>query len=158
MNLALLSADLKRDEGYSPTVYKDSEGLWTVGIGFLVDPTRHGCGLTPVECDLILHHRIAIVHGDLSNRLPWLPEAPEPVQRALMNMAYQLGVVGLMRFTETLELLRKRKYEDAARESLDSAWAVQTPARAQRMADLFRQAAWDQRTTTTTEGTETWKT
>lgn len=145
MNLAMLSADLKREEGYSPTVYKDTEGLWTVGHGFLVDPSRHGCGLTPAECDMILHHRIQAVVADLRSRLPWFPEAPEQVQRALANMAYQLGVAGVMRFAKTLELLRLRKYEDAAREALDSKWAEQTPARARRIADLFRQAAWDER-------------
>lgn len=56
----------------------------------------------------------------------------------MANMAYQLGVSGVLRFRKMLEALRAGDREKAAEEALDSAWATQTPERAQRVARLIR--------------------
>jgi len=63
---------------------------------------------------------------------------PPDVRRALLNMAYQLGVSGLLNFSKMLTALQAGDREEAAREALDSLWAKQTPNRARRVALLLR--------------------
>lgn len=145
MNLAILKADLKRDEGYKRYAYQDSRGYWTVAHGICIDERVPGSGIPPDEADLLAEYRLVNkVIPELLRALPWVEHIPEPCQHALANMAYQLGVPKLRKFKKMLRHLERKEYLLAAVEALDSAWAVQTPARAQRMADLFRQAAWDQ--------------
>lgn len=48
--LALLVAELERDEGFRAKPYRDSKGYWTVGIGRLIDKRRGG-GLRPFEAE-----------------------------------------------------------------------------------------------------------
>jgi lysozyme len=137
MDREQLRADLIRDEGWRPHVYEDSLGFFTIGYGFLVDKRRGG-GLPQHVADYWLDEVIRHVIEELRRRWPDLDQQPEPVQRALVNMAYQLGVPGLLKFRRMLAALRRGDRETAAREALDSRWSVQTPNRAARVAALIR--------------------
>lgn len=53
-------------------------------------------------------------------------------------MAFQMGIVGLLGFTNTLAAIKRGDYAAAATGMLASLWARQTPARAKRMADMMR--------------------
>lgn len=137
MDRQQLRADLVRDEGWRRHVYLDSLGFATIGFGFLVDE-RRGPGLPRGIADQWLDHLISGVVTQLDHRLPWWRDQPEEVQRALANMAYQLGMSGLLNFSRMLAALERNDRAEAAREALDSRWAVQTPQRAQRVAALIR--------------------
>jgi lysozyme len=133
-----LKQDLLRDEGVVKYVYVDSLGYWSIGAGFLVDQ-RKGGGLRDEEIDFILDNRIRLVVEELSTRWPPFQACPEPVQRALCNAAYQLGVGGLLRFQKALAAIEAGDYEEGADEMLRSRYAVQTPARAARVSALIRE-------------------
>lgn len=122
-----------------PHAYQDTLGYWTVGYGFLVDE-RRGAGIPKVVADFWLDHEIEARWKALAHALPWLPDEPEPVQRAVQNMAYQLGVRGMLNFRRMIAALQAGNYAEAAREALDSTWARQTPNRARRVAALIRSA------------------
>jgi lysozyme len=129
-------ADLKREEGWSPTPYEDSLGFLTIGYGFLIDANKGG--KLPQEVgDFWLEHLVKRTRAELDQRLPWLQSQPEDVQRALIQMAYQLGVDGVCRFTQMLDALKASDRKRAANEALDSLWARQTPDRARRVAKLI---------------------
>ena len=64
---------------------------------------------------------------------------PEPAQRALANMAFNLGVPRLSQFKNMLSALEKGDYNVAAKEALDSNWAKQVGDRANRIAKVFRE-------------------
>ena len=49
-------------------------------------------------------------------------------------MAYQMGVKGLLSFTNTLKYIENEHYIEAASNMLKSKWATQTPNRARRHA------------------------
>ena len=136
-----LLEDLRRDEGWRPNAYQDSLGLWTIGYGFLVDQRRQGAGLPPEIADAWLLHIVERNQRALSTALTYYDTLPEPVQRALSNMCYQLGLGGLLGFRNTLRLIREGRYAEAADEALNSRWAQQTPSRAKRVTDLIRSAA-----------------
>lgn len=142
MNRDQLIADLKADEGWRSTVYADNtpEGWLTLGYGFVVDP-RKGGGLPREIGDLWLQFLVDQLVPSLRRALPRFDTYPEPVQRALCNMAYQLGLRGLLGFRLMLAAIDRGDYHQARREALDSRWAIQTPGRAHRVADLIGNVA-----------------
>jgi lysozyme len=60
------------------------------------------------------------------------------VQVILLEMAYQMGCRGVGKFDNMWNALEVGDYRVAADEMLDSRWARQTPARANRLADRMR--------------------
>lgn len=130
-------AEITREEDNIPYVYQDEFGFWTIGIGILVD-RRKGGRLLPEEVTFIFQNRCKIFMLDLVRALPWLPAQPDAVQRALLNMAFQMGIEGILMFKNMLAALQRGDRPGAADAALDSSWADQTPARAQRVAELIR--------------------
>ena len=61
---------------------------------------------------------------------------------ALMNLAYQLGVPGLLKFKMTWEAIEDKDYVRAATCAWDSKWAKQTPRRARRVCKALATGAW----------------
>lgn len=134
MDVTKFRADLERDEGLKRLAYNDSRGVLTIGIG----RNLRDNGITRTEALYLLDNDITEVCRRLDQFLPWWRTLDEPRSRALANMAFQMGVGGLMTFKKMLGALRQGFWQAAADEALDSAWAKQTPARAQRIAETFR--------------------
>ena len=132
-----LIADIKRHEGYSKKVYKDSLGYDTIGIGFLVSSLE----LDEDVCDIILERRLVSNEKVLQRKLTFFRKLPHEVQNIIQNMYYQLGNK-LFNFVKTLHYIENDKYKAASIEMLDSLWAKQTPNRAKelsnRLADVER--------------------
>lgn len=137
MDWSQIRKDLKREEGWSGTVYQDSLGFWTIGYGFLVD-SRRGDKLPLSVAEAWLDYKIQEKADGLDAAIPWWKTQPEGVQNALLNMTYQMGVEGLLKFKNTLRLLQAGDREGAANSALASKWAKQTPARAKRVTDQMR--------------------
>ena len=133
MNLEQLIADLSRDEGLRLKPYLDTVGKFTIGIGRNLDDV----GISKEEADFLLSNDIAKVVQGLDGALPWWRDLSEPRQRALANMAFNLGLQGLLKFKTTLGLLKSGDYQGAAKACLESKWASQVGARAQRISDLI---------------------
>lgn len=131
-----LVLDLKRDEGFIPYAYEDSLGYLTIGYGTLID--KRGGGIPEDVAALLLQRHVDENIAKVNKQLPWLSKHPENVQRAVHNMAYQLGVAGLLSFKTTLRLVEQKRYNEAADNALLSLWARQTPNRAKRVTDLLR--------------------
>jgi lysozyme len=130
-----LAADLKRDEGVVPYGYYDSLGYLTIGVGRLID-RRKGGRLSPEEIDLLLSNDLEQRILELHAAAPWVATLDEVRQRALVNMAFQLGVAGFLGFETTLGFIREKKFNAAAVQMLKSRWARQTPERALRIAQM----------------------
>lgn len=133
-----LRADIEREEGRVRHVYQDHLGFWTIGLGFLVDE-RKGGGLYDEEINFIRDNRITKLTRELNDRMPGYRLYPEIIRRALFLMAYQMGVSGLLGFKQMLAAIDAEDYQAAATHALDSRWARQTAARAQRVAALIRE-------------------
>lgn len=119
---------LKLDEGFRGEMYRCTESKWTIGYGLNLQT-----GITEEEAAAILSLRIAKISRTLRERQRWLRTAPPEVLDVLTNMAYQMGLNGLLGFKRTLAHLRKEEYIDASIEMLDSDWAAQTKERAKRL-------------------------
>ena len=137
-----LTAQLRRDEGTKATVYKDTLGFDTIGVGRLVDSRKPGAGLRPDEIDYLLRNDIADRVQALTKALPWFLALDEARRGVMINMAFQLGTAGLLEFSHTLGLVRDGKYAEASVQMLKSRWATQTPARAKRLAEQMKTGEW----------------
>lgn len=132
---------LKRDEGEVLHAYQDTLGYWTIGIGILIDK-RKGGGLRPEESEFIFRNRLKLLDSELNDRLPWITKLDPARRGVLVNMAFQMGVSGLLGFKNTLAMIREGKYQEAAKAMLQSKWATQTPARAQRLSNQMWSGVW----------------
>ena len=138
-DLVKLRKELIRDEGFRRAAYQDHLGYWTIGIGRMIDKRRGG-GITRDEANYLLTVDIVKIETALDKRIPWWREASPNQQRALLNMAFQMGVGGLMKFKRTLAMAKRGDWNQAATNALKSRWARQTPTRAKRVAALMRAA------------------
>lgn len=136
MILPQLLADLRRDEGERLSVYQDSLGYWTIGVGICVD-ARVGGALFPEESAFILQNRVARIATELSATYPWFSGINDARQRALANMRFQLGQGGFAAFTRLHAACARQDWPDASAEVLSSLYARQVPARAKRLADAL---------------------
>lgn len=132
----LLIAELRRDEGVRRSAYADSVGLLTIGVGRMIDP-RKGGGLSDEEIDYLLRNDMAKVRAQLDASLPWWRELDEVRQRVLLNMAFNLGINGLLGFKNTLAAIQAHDWKRAAAGMLASAWAKQVGARANRLVQMI---------------------
>jgi len=132
MNLDKVIEELKQDEGFEGMPYEDSLGIPTIGYGIKLP-------LSEEEAEILLKHRLDKKILEISEKEPFFLDLPETAQEVIANMAYQLGVGGVLQFKKMWAALKNRDYQKAADEMLDSNWArEQTPNRAKRLAEIMR--------------------
>lgn len=129
---------LRRDEGVRLKPYTDTVGKLTIGVGRnLTDK-----GISDDEATLLLQDDVAEVTSALTAALSWLATLDDARKGVLVNLAFNLGVAGLLAFHNTLTALQAGDWTTAAAQLLDSKWAGQVGARATRLADQIRLGAW----------------
>ena len=132
-----LADQLRRDEGVKLSAYQDSLGYWTIGVGRLID-ARRGGGISQEEADFLLANDIKNVTNALYGHMPWTIDL-DPVRLAvLQNVAFNVGIAGLLGFHQTLAKVQSGDYAGAADDMLASKWATQVGARAERLAQQMR--------------------
>lgn len=136
-----IAAQLRRDEGLKLTAYRDTRGFLTIGYGRLID-SRKGGGITAEEALHLLSNDIALRQRLILHHLPWSATLDEARQGVLLNMAFQLGVPGLLRFKRMLRACADQHFADAAEEMRQSEWAKQTPQRCRRLATQMETGEW----------------
>ena len=151
MDLALMAAELERDEGVRLYAYMDTTGNRTVGVGRNLDANPlttdelthvgHDARLKPITHEqalYLLRNDIQRTSLELNRRMHWWTNLDEVRQRVLLNMAFNLGVPRLLAFTETLRWTEQGHYNAAAQCRLQSVWANQVGQRAERLAQMMR--------------------
>jgi lysozyme len=132
---------LKNEEGVIPHAYQDSLGFWTIGVGRLIDQ-RKGGQLYPDEIEYLLANDVKRKTDGLNDALPWFHLLDERRQAVLIQMAFQMGLKGLLAFSTTLSHVRVGRYDEAAVAMLESVWAKQTPERAKRLSKQMETGEW----------------
>jgi len=94
----------------------------TFGYGFTF--------ITEEEAEAVLEIRLKKIAHKLSNTLIYFDNLPFDVQQMLVEMAYQMGLGGLLKFQKMLTALEKGDWCKAYEEGKDSKWYRQTPTRA----------------------------
>ena len=129
--------EIMRDEGLRLKPYKCTAGKVTIGYGRNLDDV----GISEYEAGQMLTRDIRNVGWELDDKMPGWRRFPDGVARGLVNMCFNLGWTRLSKFKKMLAALKAEDYNRAADEALDSKWAKQVGARANRIAELFRSEA-----------------
>lgn len=130
--------NLKIEEGYSASVYECSMGHATIGYGRNISKT--GLGITEDEAEVLLHNDVERTVAELERALPFFAGLDRRVGGVLIELAFQLGLPTLLKFSKTLGHIEHDEIPQAADELLQSRFAEQTPARANRLAERLRAA------------------
>jgi lysozyme len=136
-----LKWQLTQFEGSVPYAYQDHLGFWTIGIGRLIDQ-RKGGGLSQDEIAYLLDNDIRKCTTKVLAAFPWAADLNEPRMAVLVNMCFQLGMNGLLGFTNTLADIKAGNFDDAALGMLRSKWATQTPDRAKCLSKQMATGEW----------------
>lgn len=120
-------------EGLRLKPYRDTVGKLTIGVGRNLDDK----GITQEEALHLLENDIHEVEAKLRQALPWIQDLDEVRYRVLVDMGFNLGVAGLLKFKRTLRFVETGNYASAAGAMLESKWARQVKARASRLASMM---------------------
>ena len=151
MNMDAIISELELDEGVRLSPYRCTAGFLTIGVGRNLDTNKltaeelafvgHNCRTKPItkeQSDYLLKNDIEKVCADLMKFLPWWAYLGDVRKRVLVNMAFILGTEGLLKFENTLALIRSGSYAQAAAEMVKSKWAKQVGKRADRLANMMK--------------------
>jgi lysozyme len=120
---------IKDEEGFRKKPYFDTENVATFGIGFTY--------ITEDEADDILKKRLEDIDDLFEDRFFWYNWLNHTRKTVVISMVYQLGLGGFEKFKKMIIALEDEEYEEAAKQMLDSLWAIQTPERAERQANMM---------------------
>jgi lysozyme len=124
---------LRLHEGERLKPYRCTAGKLTIGIGRNLEDR----GITREESAYLLANDIAAEERELLRALPWVATLDEVRQRVLLDMAFNMGIVGLLAFKRTLATIQAGDYQAAATMMLDSRWAKQVGQRAERLSRMM---------------------
>ena len=140
-DFATLKQQLIAHEGMTTYLYDDATGERitkgsivrghpTWGVGFNCDAVGFMAEAIDAQLDAVLTARV----NEVLSALPWAANLPSGPFRAIVDIAYNAGVDGLLEFHKMLSAAQLGNYRVAASEIIDSALA---PARKQRLASLM---------------------
>jgi lysozyme len=145
INKAEMFNMLKKHEGYKPQMYKDTEGHWTIGVGHLVTANEiskfKNRKLSDTEIRSLFDSDLNIAIANAKKFAPNLNTLPLPVQHAMVNMAFNLGINRLMKFKDLRQSLASKDFNKASKDMLNSKWASQVKGRAVELSNMVKSAA-----------------
>ena len=142
-------------EGLVLTVYKDTLGIDTIGIGrnlkdrgiskeeldYLDIPNMeviYERGITEADARYLALNDIAIVENELCRVHKCVEDLDSVRQLVLMDMAFNMGVPRLCKFKLMWNAIHEQNWEAASREMLDSRWARQVGRRAKILSEAMK--------------------
>lgn len=153
LNNNVLIERLEFHEGYRANKYICTGGKTTQGIGHNLDnnPLNETEKIiikdlnhwTKSEARFVLSNDIEKCKLMLDNMVRGFNKLDDERQYALVDMCFQLGINGLLKFKKMLKAIEVGDFEEANKQCLDSSYAKQTPSRANRIARLIKTGVWE---------------
>lgn len=119
-------------------LYKDSEGIWTIGVGRNIQEK----GISQETSRQMLQEDIDEVFTDVA-RLDYFAELDPVRQLIVADMVFNLGLPKFLRFVKLNAALALHDYTLAAHEMVDSKWYRQTKRRAWKLVDAMKTGEWN---------------
>lgn len=128
-----LRAMLIKHEGRRSKLYFDSAGIGTIGVGRNLEDV----GLSDEEIDYLLNNDIKRVLNECWTHLPWFGDLSQERQYVVIDMVFNLGMAGFLKFKHTIAAIKREDWHEAAREMINSEWAAQVGKRAAELATIM---------------------
>jgi len=133
--MSKLVDQLKRHEGLRLKPYKCTAGKLTIGYGRNLDDK----GINKDEASYMLYRDLHNVGYELNGRIPNIMDNMVIARSdILINMAFNIGVNGVLKFKKMLAALEIGDYNEAALQMMDSKWAKQVGNRAIELSEQMR--------------------
>ena len=116
---------LVRHEGIRIFPYKCSENYLTISCGRNLETN----GISEEEAMYLLDNDIKRVKEELNMNFGAWRTMPEKARMVCIDMTFQMGITGFMRFRKTRQLMELGMWLEASEEILDSKYNLQTPSR-----------------------------
>ena len=130
---------------------KDSLGIDTIGIGRNLEDRGitkeeldwmdipnmaivHTMGITEADAMYLAENDVQIVEEELVRAHPCVNKLDAVRQLVVMDMAFNMGVPRLCKFKNMWNAIHEENYIAAAKEMLDSRWAIQVKSRSTKLA------------------------
>lgn len=124
---------ISKDEGFSSRLYKDSKGFNTIGFGFNLDTSDMPVSVATLWMNIIVEE----VYKDLAHYIQCWTSLNDSRKYVLVNMAYHMGIAGVLKFKNVLSALDKNDYQLAASEMKNSQWYREFTKRANRLVNIM---------------------
>lgn len=129
---------IKDNEGFREKMYLDTTGHYTIGYGH----NLQFMPITKTTADVMLQEDLSWFVENLPKHLAFFESLDDARKSVLLDMAYNLGLIGLLRFKKFLGYMAQKDYDKAADEMLNSVWARQVGQRAYNNARIIRTGVW----------------
>lgn len=137
---------IAKHEGCVPTIYLDSKGIPTIGIGHNLQASPLPEGMVPPltqdQINQLFQSDLANATQAVVNSLPWFSNLDVIRQGVIIDMAFNMGISTLLTFHHTLGYIQSGDWQDAANEMLASLWAKQVKERATEDAAIIVSGQW----------------
>ena len=121
-------------EGLELKPYRCTAGKLTIGIGRNLDDV----GITKEEALYLLNGDINRAVEEVERYLPWVKTLDNVRMLVLVDMAFNMGILGLLKFKKMLAAVELGDYAKAADEMVSSKWYVQVGNRGRRLVLMMR--------------------
>jgi lysozyme len=128
-----LKAQLERHEGKRKLAYKCPAGKITVGIGRNLEDK----GLSDDEIYYLLGNDIKDLQKEFE-KIDWYRKLSKARKCIMLNMAFNMGIAGLLKFRNMIQAIKAGDYNKAADEMQNSKWYAQVRKRADELVKQFR--------------------
>lgn len=146
MPISNLIDQLKRDEGESLKVYRDTKGILTAGVGHNCEAHHENLSeddlVTQQQVDNWLDDDLAFATHVTDSYLPWLTKLDTTRRSVFYNMSFNMGILKVLLFHHMLGYAQTGHYDLAAKEMLNSEWATEVGDRAKRLSIQMRDGIW----------------
>jgi len=140
-----LKARVRDHEGLRTSMYLDSLGKGTIGIGHLIQPHERDRYSEGVEIsmdeieelfDIDLNRAAAGADQLIQEHIGVHGPLPQRVGEVVVEMVFQLGKEGVGKFKKMWSCMKDKNWPGAAEQMKDSRWHKQTPRRCEELADI----------------------
>lgn len=125
---------LQQEEGLRLKPYKDENGHLTIGYGRNLDQD----GIGPPEAEMLLQNDINVAQCGLDSRFDWFKMLDGVRAQAMVDIAFNLGIRGLMGFPKFLAAMGAHDYATAATELQNSKWFTEVGPRGVKLVSMIQ--------------------
>jgi lysozyme len=115
---------------------------WTIGYGHAGTDVAPGMTWTESHAAAVLSSEAQHAVEQCDERIGFFHELNDARQGVLANMAFNMGIDGLLKFHDTLRCVGQQKYAEAAEHMGQSLWSRQTVTRATALIEQMTTGKW----------------
>lgn len=127
------ASDILKKLGVSEETATKDGAPWTVGFGFTKGVNLHS-RMPRLQAERKLEEHILEMDANLTKTLTFYKDTTFVTQTVLINMAFNMGLAGLLGFNNTLQFMKEKKWSNAAANMRASKWYRQVTNRASELA------------------------